>query len=58
MSKSYKPYDLNHQCAVDTDSQIIIAADVTIENDVRQVEPMVSQITENMDLPPSGTLRR
>jgi hypothetical protein len=43
----------NAQCAVDTDSQIIIAADVTTEtNDVRQIEPMVSQITENMGLPP------
>jgi transposase len=42
----------NAQCAV-TDSQIIIAADVTMEtNDRRQIEPMVSQITENMGLPP------
>jgi transposase len=43
----------NAQCAVDTKSQIIIAADVTDEtNDVRQIEPMVSQVTENMGLPP------
>lgn len=43
----------NAQCAVDTASQLIVAADVTTEtNDVRQVEPMVIQITENMGLPP------
>jgi len=43
----------NAQCAVDTASQIIIAADVTIEtNDKKQIEPMVSQITENTGLPP------
>jgi len=43
----------NGQCAVDADSQIIIAADVTTEtNDKKQIEPMVSQIIENMGLPP------
>jgi transposase len=43
----------NAQCAVGTESQIIIAADVTIEtNDKKQIEPMVSQIEENMNLSP------
>jgi transposase len=43
----------NAQAAVDTDSQMIIAADVTTEtNDKKQIEPMVSQIRGNMGLPP------
>ena len=43
----------NAQCAVDTQSQIIIAADVTVEaNDKKQIEPMVAQITKNTGLPP------
>jgi transposase len=43
----------NAQAAVDTDSQMIIAADVTTEtNDKKQIEPMVSRIRENMGLPP------
>ena len=43
----------NAQCAVDAQSQIILAADVTIEtNDKKQIEPMVSQIEENVGLPP------
>ena len=40
----------NGQAVVDDQAQIIVAADVTQQaNDKRQVEPMVSQMTENLD---------
>lgn len=39
----------NAQCAVDTRSQVIVAADITIEpNDKKQIEPMVNRIEENL----------
>jgi hypothetical protein len=37
------------KCAVDTHSQVIVAADITIEsNDKKQIEPMVNRIEENL----------
>jgi transposase len=43
----------NAQCAVDTKSQIIVAADVTIEtNDKKQIEPMTAEIRKNLRIPP------
>jgi transposase len=39
----------NAQCAVDTKSQVIVAAEITIEsNDKKQIEPMVNRIEENL----------
>jgi transposase len=39
----------NAQVAVDVDSQVIVAADVTQDaNDKKQLEPMVDQVAENM----------
>ena len=43
----------NAQCAVDTQSQVIVAADITLEpNDKKQIEPMVSRIKENLGISP------
>ena len=43
----------NSQAAVDAESQVIVAADVTDEpNDKRQVEPMVEQIEANLGAKP------
>jgi transposase len=40
----------NGQAAVDDKAQVIVAADVTQQtNDKRQIEPMVSQMKENLD---------
>lgn len=40
----------NAQAAVDSEAQVIVAADVTDEaNDKQQVKPMVEQIKENLD---------
>lgn len=43
----------NAQAAVDASSQIIVAADVTIQaNDKEQLEPMLAQVTENCTAAP------
>jgi hypothetical protein len=43
----------NAQCAVDAPSQIIVAADVTIQtNDKQQMEPMIHRIEENLGSSP------
>lgn len=43
----------NAQCVVDTKSQVIIAADITIEpNDKKHIEPMVNWIKENIGISP------
>lgn len=47
----------NARCAVDTTSQIIIAADVVQEaNDKKQIEPMVSHIEHNLKKMPKHLL--
>ncbi len=43
----------NAQCAVDAPSQVIVAADVTIQtNDKQQMEPMIHRIEENLGSSP------